>query len=59
MLYENENDVNGIIQILKKFHKFVPCDKKQNQNREVTEDENVRMLTKSRCLESKELLETS
>ena len=39
MLYENENDANGIIQILKKFHKFVPCDKKQNQNREVTEDE--------------------
>ena len=37
MLYEN--DSNGIIQILKKFHKFVPCDNKQNQNREVTEDE--------------------
>ena len=39
MLYENENDANGIIQILKKFHKFVPCDNKQNQNREVTENE--------------------
>ena len=39
MLYENENDANGIIQILRKFHKFVPRDKKQNQNKEVTEDE--------------------
>ena len=31
MIYENENDADGIIKILQKLHKFVPCDNKDNE----------------------------
>ena len=29
MIYENENDANGIITILQQLHKFVPCNADQ------------------------------
>lgn len=34
MIYENENNADGIIKILKKLHKFVPCDKNTLFNKE-------------------------
>lgn len=32
MIYENENDANGIIKILQQLHKFVPCHADENDS---------------------------